>query len=247
MAIRQETYAFARPVPYLLERGVLQTITGPIRHGATGALVTPDAASTVVVEKPDGSDLVSGAVTVASSMMTKDVTPTSTDILGEGWEVRWTPVIGAVTYPTIRQAAYLCEYVPPNLIDATALYVRVPELKHRIPQAQDTAGDNTGWQPQIDAAYYDFLQLLIDDARKPWLIREVTGYYRWLLTRSLQLCVQAISAGPSSDWAQKSKDLHFELRGARGEMRLQYSDQAPAMRKGGAPLTRMAPVGRPSW
>jgi hypothetical protein len=250
MPVRTATYAFARPAPYLLERGASQTIEAPIRHGSAGSLVAPDS-GTVTIVRPDGTNLVSdAAVTVTSSTATYTVSPSSSETLGAGWEVRWTLVIGGVTYPVFRQSAYLCEYVPPNVISVQDLYTHVPELQHRVPQAQDATsrgGSGEGWQRQIDEAYYELVRRLLDDGRSPWLIREVTGYREWLLTRALQMCVGAIDAGPDTAWAQHGKRLHFDLQRADSRFRIQYSTDDAQHRRGGVPSIRLAPVGRPVW
>jgi len=247
VAVRTATYAFTRPVPYLLERGAAQTITAPIRHGKAAGLVAPDS-GTITIVKPDGTDLVTAATaTITGSVAEYTFTPATTETLGEGWEVRWSLTIAGVVYPTYRTAAYLCEYVPPNVISAIELYGRMPELKHRVPQSQGARGDDVGWQPQIDEAYYELLQQLLDDGRRPWLIREATGYRRWLLTRSLQLCVGAIPGGADSIWAQASKDISFEMRAAQARLRLQYSDDPATRRRGGSPIIRLSPPGRPTW
>lgn len=247
MAERVATYALARAAPFFLERGAEQTITWPIRHGVDGSLVAPDS-GTVTIVRPNGTSLVSeAAVTVSSSTAQYTLTPAASEALGAGWDVRLTPVIDSVTYPTIRQSAYLCEYVPPNVISVLDLYEHLPELRHRVPQNQGANGDNTGWQPQIDAAYYEFLQRALDDGQRPWMIREVTGYREWLLTRAKILCVRAISHGPESSWAQELKQLHFDMQRAEARLRFQYSDEDAKTRRTGSPVTRLAPVGRSAW
>lgn len=247
MAFREATYAYGRPVPYLLERGAAQTIRAPVRYGAAGSLVAPDS-GTITIERPDASYLVEDvAVTISGSIAEYTLTPSATETLGEGWTVYWTLTIGGVVYPTYRTSAYLCKYVPPNVISAADLYSRRPELEARVPQKQGPRGDNVGWQPQIDEAYFELLQRLLDDGRRPWLIREVQGYRSWLLTRSLQLCVQAIPGGLDSSWAQASKDLAFELRAAEGRLRFNYDEDAPTKRRAGSPAIRLSPTGRPLW
>lgn len=250
MAIREATYAFARPAPYLLERGAEQTITAPIRHGADGSLVAPDS-GTVTINRPDGTALVSGAaVTVSSSTATYTVTPAASEALGAGWDVLWTLTIAGVVYPTFRQSAYLVKYVPPMMVSARDLFTRIPELEHRVPQAQDAAtrgGSGDGWQPQIDEAYYELIRRLLADGREPWKIREATGYRDWLLTRALQLCVGTISFGPDSTWAQHGKALHFEMQRVTSALRFQYDDEAAGIRRSGSPVIRLSAVGRPLW
>ena len=202
MAIRQATYAFARPAPYLLERGATQTLTAPIRHGSGGGLIAPDS-GTITITRPDGTEFVSGqAVTVS------------------------------------------------NVVSEHELYARVPELQHRVPQSQgptDRGGSGEGWQPQIDEAYFELIQKMLDDGKKPWLVREVTGYRKWLLTRALQLCVGTISFGPDSTWSEQSKRLYFEMNKVQSDMRFQLENDDGGTRRGAVPALRIAAVGRPLW
>jgi hypothetical protein len=133
MAIRAETYALARPVPYLLERGYQdaagvdwQTIEAPIRRTSDGAVVAVTAVgSTVTVTAPGGVVLVNAAaVTVADGVARYTFTagaPTSSQALGEGYTVEWALVIDGEVY-TYRHAAILCQYVPPNSVTAADLY-----------------------------------------------------------------------------------------------------------------------------
>ena len=110
MTARTETYAPVRPIPYLLQIGVVQTIECPVRHGETGALVAPDNTSKITVEKPDGTELVSSAVvtSVTGSVASYDLDLTSitTADLGTGWTIWWPLDFGGVTYPPFRFDAY---------------------------------------------------------------------------------------------------------------------------------------------
>lgn len=244
MTLREATYALDRPVPYLLVRGEAQTITAPLRHGAAGGLVAV-ASGTITIIRPDGTSLVSGAaVTVSSSTMTYEVTPAASETLGEGWQVRWVPVVDGVTYPVIRVDAYLCQYVPYNIVSALDLYARMPELEGRIPHRQGDRGDGVGWQPQIDATYYELLQRLIDDGRRPWEIVGVTGYREWSIARAVQRCVMAIPHGADSALGQSAKELAFEVERLWARMKIQYQADDAVHRRGVAPTIRLAPAGR---
>jgi len=190
---------------------------------------------------------------VASSVATYTLTTLSTDALGSGWTVVWVLVysagVGAPDY-TYRWPLVLCEYVPPCTIDETALYVRIPELRHRLPQAQRAVadgGDGSGWQPQIDAAYYELLQRLLDDGQTPWKIRGVVGYRELLLVRALRMCIGAISYGPDSSWAQLAKELAYEQTRVEARFRVERDEEGPEVRRPGSPMIRLAPVGRPPW
>lgn len=246
MAIGTSLYAFTRPVPYLMVRGSAQTLSAPIRS-QDGTLVAP-ASGTITITKPDGTNLVTAqAVTITGSIATYSTTPASTDTLGEGWYVIWSLVVGSDTY-TYRQTAYLCEYVPPQVVTELDLYNRLPELRYRVPPAQTAdRGDGTGWQSQIDGTYYELIQRLLDDGRRPWEIIEVTGYREWMIARACQRAVQAIPAAPDSTWAKTSVDLAHEVRRAEARMRIRYSVDDAGFRRGGAPVIYLMPNGRPSW
>lgn len=245
MATRAATYALARPIPYLLQQGGAQTIDFPVRHGATGALVAPTAAgSTVTIKRPAGTSFAAAqAVTVASSLASYDVASTAAEDVGDGWEVLLSLVIDGNTYP-FRRNAYLCEYVPPCPISVADLYTAVPELRSQIPQAQDTNGTAEGWQPQIDAAYFEWLRELIGNGRKVWLLRSADDYFDRVLYRAAQMACDAVPAEEGSPWARLSKQMWRELERARGNVRLGYSDEAVKTRLGGSPQTILAPPGR---
>lgn len=255
------TYALARSVPFFLQRGgtatgdpasIAQTLAFPIRHGATGALVAPDAGATVSVRRPDGTFLANAqTATIASSVATYDLAaPATTEPLGAGWDVWISPTFSTVVYPAFRLSAYMCEWVPTCPISVLDIYGGdgLPELRYRVPQAQTTdRGDGTGWQAQIDAAYFAFLQRLIDDGQKPWLVREVTGAREYVLAKALHACVMAISHGPDSSWTDISRDLSQRVRLAEGRLRFQYTDESSNIRRAGVPLISLAPVGRPVY
>lgn len=253
------TYTLDRPVPFFAQRGgttsgepasIAQTLAFPIRHGATGALVEPDAGCTVSVRKPDGTYLVNAqTATVSGSIATYNLTAlATTESLGAGWEAWLVASFSGVAYPAFRVPVYVCEWVPQPCITVLGLYQEMPELRHRIPQAQTIdRGDGTGWQPQIDATYYELLQRLLDDGQSPWLIEEITGYREWMLARTLQRCVMAIEHGPDSNWAQASKELAFRVQRAEARLRFRYSDQASTIRRAASPVVSLAPVGRPVW
>jgi hypothetical protein len=248
MAIRAETYAPTRPVPYLLERTYAQTITCPVRSTAAGALVEPSSGK-ITVTRPDGTALVSGAaVTVSSSVASYVLTVSASEALGEGWTVVWALVIDAETY-TFRLAAILCEYVPPNMITAADLYggEGIPELRYAVPQAQGDRGDRTGWAPQIDAAYYSFIRRLLSDGRPVWLVREPTGYREWLLATAIKLACDAVPAAQGSIWETYRKDAWHRVRHAEAALKLQYSDASIGRRSAGEPVIWLAPVGRSRW
>lgn len=246
MTIRAATYAFGRPIPYLLQRGATQTIDCPVRYGAGGALVA-STGGTYSVLRPGGTALVSAApVTPSSSIATGTVTPSAAETLGSGWTVEWALSIGGLSYP-VRIEAYLCDWVPMCPVSEADLYLRLPELRHRVPQSQGERGTGEGWQPQIDAAWYELVRKLLSDGKRPWTIRGIHGSYDWVLTRALQLCVDAISVGLDESLAERKRQLHFDMQRVAAELRFQFDEDAAELRRGHGPVMRLAPVGRPTW
>jgi hypothetical protein len=93
MALSPTRYAPSRRAALLIVRAVAQTLSAPVRHGASGALQAP-VSGTVTILRPDLTALVSGAVvTVTSSTATYSVTPAASETLGEGWTVQWLSLI----------------------------------------------------------------------------------------------------------------------------------------------------------
>ncbi len=249
MTIRQATYGFGRPIPYLLQRGASQTIDCPVRHGAGGALVAPSSpGSTYVVKRPGGSPLAPAApVVVSSSTATGTASPSAAEALGAGWSVEWSLEIGGIAYP-VRIEAYVCDWVPVCPVSEADLYLRLPELRHRVPQSQGERGTGEGWQPQIDAAWYELVRRLLSAGQRPWTVRGIHGSYDWVLTRSLQLCIDAISVGLDESLAERKRQLHFDMQRVAAELRFQFDDETdPNIRRGQGPVLRLAPVGRPTW
>mgnify|MGYP003646258604 FL=1 len=260
MAVRSETHALARPVPYLLERAYAdaagtggQTIEAPVRSTGDGALVAPTAVgSTVTVLDPGGIKVVDAAAVAVSGSVASYTfgasVPATTASLGDGWTVIWSLVISGEVY-TFRQAAILCEYVPRNVITAADLYggEGIAELRYAVPQAQQDAprGDGTGWGPQIDASYYDFIRKMLANGRPIWRSREPTGYREWLLSRSLQRAVETIPATEGSSWAEYRKRAYFRMRSAEASLKLQYDTEDPTIRRPGVGPILMSAVGRP--
>jgi len=245
VAIRAETYALARPIPYLLQQQpATQDVEFPLRHGSSGALIEPTS-GTAIVSRPNDEEFSSGAVAVASSVASYTVPDTSAEDVGAQWTIAVDLTIAAKSYK-YRRGAYLCEYVPPCPISVLDLYGRVPELEGRIPHRQGPTGTGEGWQPQIDAAYYEFLRLLIADARPIWLLRSAEDYYDFVRLRACELAAKAIPAARDSSWDVERRILWSEAEGAKGRIRLEYTTDRGHRSAGEGPI-RTVPAGRPLW
>jgi hypothetical protein len=245
MAERDDTYTPARPIPYLLGRVAAQTVSLPIRNGSAGALVLPSA-GTLAVTCPSGT-VTAGTVTFPGDIATCDLSTMVAGFpLGAGYTLVWTLTIGGVVY-SHRFDAYACDYVPASAISVLDLFSREPELKHRIPQSQaatSRGGSGEGWQVQVDEAYYDLIQTLLDRGESPWLIRGLTGLRAWLRSRALMLCCRALSTTTDDQWDRKAGVYFAEWKAADGSLAIQHDVDPATLRTSRGPY-RLAPVGRP--
>ena len=228
----------ASRLPHLLVRGVAASVAIPLRHGSTAALVAPSGGTWALVKR-DGTELDAGSVTIASSIANATITPDADLDLGSGYELRWSLTIDGAAWAH-RAEVVIVQWVPRCSCSVADLYARLPELEHRIPQAQAVAG--TGWQPQIDAAYAELLQTLIDSGQRPWEIVGCEGYSAWLVARAYQLAVETIPRGIDSTWAEHAKAAAYKVRDAAGSMKIQRDTSGPtAASRVGLGVIRFSP------
>lgn len=247
MSERDDTYAAVRPIPYLLGRVAAQTISLPIRNGSAGALVAPTSGTITVVGPDSVTPIVSaGVITVPGGIATYDLPSLVGLSLGAGYTLTWSLVIEGTTYIK-RFDGYLCDYVPGSMISVQDLFTREPELRHRVPQGQAATtrgGTGEGWQVQVDEAYYDLIQALLDRGEQPWLIRGMTGLRAWLRSRALMLCCRALSTAADDQWDRKAGIYYAEFKAADGSLSIQHDPDPTTLRTSRGPI-RLAPVGRP--
>ena len=235
------TLAPASRLPHLLVRGEAASVALPLRYGAAAALVAPSSGTWAFVER-DGTELSSGSVTIAGAVATATITPAASLDYGSGYELRWSLVIDGAPWAH-RAPAYVVRWIPRCSCTVTDLYDRLPELAYRIPQAQEAAG--TGWQPQIDAAYAELLQTLIDAGQRPWEIVGCEGYSAWLTARAYQLAVETIPRGIDSSWAEHAKAAAYKVRDAQAQMRILRDTSGPtAASRAGLGVYRTSPAYR---
>ncbi len=249
MAYRLTTRALDIPTSYLLRRGVTQVISAPIRYGSGAPLVEPvEADSTVTIVRPDGTNLVSGAgVVVSSSIATYEVTLPASEILDEGWDVVWSLAFEPGETPDeFRHGGILVEYSLFPVISEREIYIEEPELRHRVPQDQGPEGDDTGWQPQIDAAWHSVIRRLIERGERLWKIREAVGLHDAVLYEALHRCCKSAKQDPDGIWLTKTKGYRYDARDAWGQLKLQYDTDTPTERRGHG-RTNLCAVGRPAW
>lgn len=245
MAERNDTIAPVRPIPYLLGRVASQDVSLPIRNGSAGALVAPTS-GTITIQRPDGTYLATAAaVTITGSVATYTLPTMVGATLGAGWTVVWDLLVSGVAY-SWRYEAFACDYIPSCVISVIDLFSRESELRHRVPQAQGPRGTNEGWQPQVDEAYFDLVQALIDRGEPVWTIRGLTGLRAWLRARALMLCCRQLSQAKDDEWDRKAGIYYAEHKEADGSLVIQRDTEPATTRTSRGPY-RLAPAGRPSW
>jgi hypothetical protein len=249
MTLSISTRALDIDAPYMLRQGVTQTISAPIRYGSGAPLVAPvEAESSITIQRPDGTYLASGAaVTVSSSIATYEVTPSASEVLDEGWDVIWHLVFTTGDDPEdFPNEAILVEYNLFPVISERQVFVEEPELEFRVPQAQGVNGDGTGWQPQIDAAWYRVIRKLIERGERLWKIRNATGLHDVVLYEVLKGCTRAVKQDPDGIWREKSRGYTFDAKDAWAQLKLQYDEDAATVRRGHGVLN-FCSVSRPAW
>lgn len=239
------TYAATRPVPYLLALVASQVVTCPVRYGAAGALVTPSA-GTLVVTRPDGTVLAGTTVTIVGGVASCTMPSMAAETASAGWSLVWSLTISGVAYP-VRFDGYACTYVPTCSVSVGELFRYEPELRSRVPQMQSDRGDGTGWQPQVDDAYYALLRKMIDDGNRPWLVSDMSGTQEWIRTLALMRCVRALSTASDDVWGKKAVDYRFEHKAAEAALKVHYDGDDAGTRRPVSSSFRLAPAGRPVW
>jgi len=245
MAEQALTYSAPRQVPYLLGLLASQVVECPIRHGITGSLVAPSS-GTLTVEQPNGTTWATPTVSVVSSVASATLPTTAAESAGDGWTLVWDLIIDSAHY-FYRFDAYICPFAPHCPISVLDLWGGdgIAELQHRVPQGRDAErGDGTGWQPEIDAAYYALIQWLLDNGHRPWQIRGMVGMRTWVLTKALESCCRHL-AGTDDVFARHQRNFYYAHKAAAASLKIQYEGDPAGTRRGGPGYVRLAPVGRP--
>jgi len=244
MTIPLSTIALDRAVPLVLRRSTLSTVRWPLRYGSGAALVeVVEAGSTWTMLDPAGASLVSAAaLTVTGGIAQATYTAASTVDLGEGYQVDAKIVLAAGGAFEVREQAIVVQYLPPCTVSEATLYQAWPELQHRVPQSQGPRGSAVGWQPQIDTAYEELIRRLLSDSRQPWTIVDSVGAHEYLLARSVQNCIAAITYGPDTPIGEAAKNWSFRVRSAEGALRFIRESSSTPLREAASPSVRLAPL-----
>lgn len=168
----ETSYTIRAPYPVMLQRG--RAATTKIEVYRDGALSAPTASgSTYTLLSPSGSTVVSGAVTVSSSVATYSLSAgdlPSTLQLGEGYQEVWVLVLADGTTRTFdREAAVILRPLYPVVtdLDLTAMY---PDL------ATWRGSDVTSMQGFIDEAWRQILSRLIAQGVLPYLVKSAHAF-----------------------------------------------------------------------
>ena len=200
-----------------LERGRTQTISCPTSRA--GATATPTS-GTVTISRPDGTVLVSSAVTVAT-IATYSLTgaTTTAEALGEGWLIEWALVMPDAVTHTFRQDAALCR---------RALYpvVSQDDLTQRHSDLPSLLGASASYQPYIDEAWWTIGNRLIGAGRRPYLVIQPSALRECHLMLALHLVFidYSTSAGDGGRWQALAAHYLSAYEQSYGALKFSYDE-----------------------
>jgi len=211
MADQDTRYSFRSRGPYQLERAKTNIIK--LESRLDNAAAAP-ASGTVSVYRPDGSALVDAqSVTISSSIAQYTISAgavPATENYGKGWSVEWSLVMPDGVTHDWRGSAALVRRRLLQVISAQDLYELHPDLSPTATGSVAASGET--WQGQLDAAFADTLDRLIEEGHDPNLI--ISGYSlrRVLLYETLTLIARHLGSSlPEGNAWQRLEDTYTTL------------------------------------
>ena len=200
-----------------LERGRTQTITCPTSRA--GATATPTS-GTVTISRPDGTVLVTAAVTVAS-IATYSLTgaTTTAEALGEGWLIEWALVMPDAVTHTFRQDAAVCRRTLYGVVSQDDLTQRHSDLPSLL-------GAAASYQPYIDEAFFTICNRLIGAGRRPYLVIQPSALRECHLMLALHLVFidYSTSAGDGGRWQALAAHYLSAYEQSFGALKFSYDE-----------------------
>lgn len=217
MSLAETVYTARFRSTETLERGRTQTISCPTSRA--GATATPTS-GTVTISRPDGTVLVTGAVTIAS-IATFSVTgaTTTAEALGEGWLIEWALVMPDAVTHTFRQDAALCRRTLYPVISQDDLTQRHSDLPSLL-------GTAASYQPYIDEAFFTICTRLIGAGRRPYLVIQPSALRECHLMLALHLVFidYSTSAGDGGRWQALAAHYLTSFEQSYGALRFTYDE-----------------------
>ena len=217
MSLAETVYTARFRSTETLERGRTQTISCPTSRA--GATATPTS-GTVTISRPDGTVLVTAAVTVAT-IATYSLTgaTTTAEALGEGYLIEWALVMPDNVTHTFRQDAALCR---------RALYpvVSQDDLTQRHSDLPSLLGASASYQPYIDEAWWTICNRLIGAGRRPYLVIQPSALRECHLMLALHLVFidYSTSAGDGGRWQALAAHYLSAYEQSYGGLKFSYDE-----------------------
>lgn len=198
--------------PDYLERDADETAALPVYDGdAAGQPVVVFTSGTFQLRRPDGTDLFDTpkVVTVAGGANTASwlAADTADEDVGARWREVWAMDRSGVQ-EVFTRTAYLCRYVPRQVITDTDLEAVVPGLDRYRPSSQ------TSWAPQRTEAWNQLQARLIGKGNRPnlimdsWALRTIHLYWTlWLIAELL------IAQGQGGAWNDRLERWSKRIKG----------------------------------
>lgn len=206
MSVDTRPYSVRLPYPDLIVRNRDHELRAPLYRD--GAIVAPDAASTVSVYDASNTAIVSSAtVTVTDSVATYTITAATTAALEleQGWRVEWEFTVSSVALPvSVNDAALVRREVRPVISDVDLIRTR-----GALDGSSATgATTKTNLQDHIDEAWAQILLRLRQQDRWVNLIMSPSDLRSVHLYLSLSLAFDDLGRGGIDDLYRDEADRY---------------------------------------
>ena len=217
MAAGETDYSVPVGSPLVLARERAQTTRLAVYR--SGALVAPtQSGSTYALVDPGGVELVSGAVTVASSVATYAIAALdlpSSIAYGEGYSERWTLVLDGIARRYRRSVTMARFELAPPLGEAELIAGEYPDLSAQF------ANWSGSFQALLDAEWQAVLRALWRDGTPADVLVEPSEVFEWYRHAALARVFKSLLGTQDNPRWDRLYQIHAdEARSARSGLRV---------------------------
>ncbi len=229
----------------MIEKSAIQTLELPVYSLSSGSADAPSAGTWNLYQSGSSTALVTKtcSVTVPPVNVSLGASDTSSLSLGEGYEQVWTLTYTDGTLTHRSNVVIVARRPFPTLIDAD-LYAVQPAL------ATLYATGDTTWIDVAETAWWDLLRQLLNEGRRPWLVREPGAFHDCHLYLTLERIYRGFAASSRSEstYLQLADHYAAQFRNAMRQVQAEIDRSAEigteVQRDGARAPTVLCPVGR---
>ncbi len=233
MAVLVESQPTARiPLPWQIVRGVDTTFEIPIyQSGATALAAT---GGDWVVYDGDGAEFDSGTFAAAAvASLEVEGTDTSSLELGGGWLVTGNVTHAGGSVPFRTDAALVRTKLSPVIGDVDV----ARRCKALDPSSARAISRRTEFQAELDEAWVEINQRLIDNGRRPWLILSPSSLRQVHLLLTIALVFEDLATRLEPAHGDRAREFRRLYENAWTRLSFKYDEgndqQVPSGRRSG--------------